>query len=152
MNPMKRLVHSAGFVIVDFGDPVPRVLCLMDDFHNWDFPKGHVEPGETHLKAAARETREESGLTWEDYIPSDHFASTAPYSVSEGKKIATYFFARRASDKKPWLPVNPHLGKPEHIKLAWFPLTKLSQVMPKRLQGVVAALESWAASVREEQV
>ena len=42
----------------------------------WSFPKGHVEPGETLLQAALRETREETGIEaalLEDYplpVPS----------------------------------------------------------------------------------
>lgn len=32
------------------------------DKHNWDLPKGHVEPNEDHAMTAIREVREETGL------------------------------------------------------------------------------------------
>jgi len=38
-------------------------LLLLRAYKNWDFPKGMIEPGETELDAAKRETAEETGLT-----------------------------------------------------------------------------------------
>lgn len=40
-----------------------KVLLLLRDNGNWDLPKGHVEPGESVIDGARRETREETGIT-----------------------------------------------------------------------------------------
>lgn len=56
-NP-KRL--SCGVVILNPGLEV--LLCHVTGQNHWDLPKGGIDPGETPLEAALRETREESGL------------------------------------------------------------------------------------------
>ena len=53
---------SAGGVVyrLDGGDPL--FLLIRDSYHNWGFPKGHLESGENAQDAALREVREETGL------------------------------------------------------------------------------------------
>ena len=68
---LDRTTDSAG-AIVFRGDTVLMIRAGS----RWSFPKGHVEPGETLLQAALRETREETGIEaalLEDYplpVPS----------------------------------------------------------------------------------
>ena len=68
---LDRTTDSAG-AIVFRGDTVLMIRVGS----RWSFPKGHVEPGETLLQAASRETREETGIEaalLEDYplpVPS----------------------------------------------------------------------------------
>ena len=56
-NP-KRL--SCGVVILNRDREL--LLCHVTGQNHWDLPKGGIDPGETPLEAAIRETREESGL------------------------------------------------------------------------------------------
>lgn len=137
------MVESAGVIVVDFSGAEPKALCLLSGFKSWDFPKGHVEPGETLFEAALRETEEECGLSHEDFRISQSSASTLPYKVPEGLKVATYFFSEKISEKVPFLPINPSIGKPEHIAWRWFPVRTLYEKMPRRLQPVVEKLEVW---------
>lgn len=52
---------AAGAVLVDPG--TGQVLLLHHQGEDrWCFPKGHVEPGESLLRAALREVREETGI------------------------------------------------------------------------------------------
>lgn len=64
--------RSAGvipFRVVSAGDPLYLVLhsaLVRNPKARWEFPKGGIDAGESDLQAAAREFREETGLTgWE---------------------------------------------------------------------------------------
>ena len=48
--------QSAGYAIID--NDAGTVLCVRA-YSKWDFPKGHLEAGETHKQAAVREVMEE---------------------------------------------------------------------------------------------
>jgi 8-oxo-dGTP pyrophosphatase MutT (NUDIX family) len=55
---------SAGGVVFRRGaDADARYLLILDSYHNWGFPKGHLEAGEPPADAARREVAEETGLT-----------------------------------------------------------------------------------------
>ena len=57
---MKRL--SCGIIVVNAAHEV--LLCHATGTSHWDIPKGGMDPGETPLETALRETREESGLVF----------------------------------------------------------------------------------------
>jgi 8-oxo-dGTP pyrophosphatase MutT (NUDIX family) len=54
---------SAGGVVVRLDHGRPLFLLIRDSYHNWGFPKGHVEESENPEHAALREVGEETGLT-----------------------------------------------------------------------------------------
>jgi NTP pyrophosphohydrolases including oxidative damage repair enzymes len=61
---MARRERSAGFVVFTEQEGSRRLYLLLHyPSGHWDFPKGHVEQGESDLRAALRELREETGLT-----------------------------------------------------------------------------------------
>ena len=53
---------SAGGVVYRRHDGGALFLLIRDSYHNWGFPKGHLESGERAEDAALREVREETGI------------------------------------------------------------------------------------------
>ncbi len=56
------LETSAGGVVYRMHDGEPLFLLIRDSYHNWGFPKGHLETDESPAAAAVREVEEETGL------------------------------------------------------------------------------------------
>jgi 8-oxo-dGTP pyrophosphatase MutT (NUDIX family) len=59
----EREVSAGGIVFRRDEAGVARFLLIRDSYHNWGFPKGHLEEAESPADAALRETAEETGLT-----------------------------------------------------------------------------------------
>ena len=105
--------RSAGVVLVKKGE----VLLLHYTAGHWDFPKGHLEAGETSEQAALRELKEETGL---DGVLLPGFKETIHYFFKrEGKTIykEVTFFIAEAKDGKVML-------SDEHIGFEWLPFEK----------------------------
>ena len=49
---------SCGAIVVDD----EKVLLVKHNAGHWDFPKGHVEEGETEIETAIREVKEETNI------------------------------------------------------------------------------------------
>ena len=61
-RPVDLEVSAGGIVFRREPDGIAYFLLIKDSYHNWGFPKGHLEDGETPAQAALRETQEETGL------------------------------------------------------------------------------------------
>ena len=57
----------------------------------WSFPKGHVEPGETLLQAALRETREETGI---EAALLENCPLPVPSAREDDRRIVWFYPAR----------------------------------------------------------
>jgi len=99
--------HSAGIVVLKRFEDGLKVLCLEEE-NTYDLTKGGIDPGETSLEAAIRETFEESSIdrlifSWgEDAILC---GQTMMY-VAE-------------TDQDPKVTPNPHTGELEHLGASW---------------------------------
>ena len=71
-------------------------------------------------------------------------APSITYGRGSKAKTATYFLADRMSNKEPYLPVSPELGRPENDEYRWVPISRLSNLMPPRLSPVVTYIHDWA--------
>ena len=148
------MIQSAGVAVVDLNLENPTeeatVLCVRA-YSNWDFPKGQLDPGESHVGAAIRETEEETTLRHgSDYILTGKPAGATTYGTGAKKKTATYYIGMRMSSTDPFLPVSEELGKPENDEYRWVPLNELHSLMPGRLQGICDAIVSWVGEKVEE--
>src|SRR5205085_12501327 len=83
-SPAKvRREFSAGFVLYRSAADGPRFL-LLDYGKHWDYPKGHLEEGETAWQAAVRELREETGIRQVDRV--GRFQRDMHYVFHSGKQ------------------------------------------------------------------
>ena len=84
---------------------------------HWDFPKGHVDKGETEIETAIRELEEETGI--KNIILLDNFRKTINYKIQKrDRKISkevVFFIATTAETE-----INlSH----EHVDYGWFDFT-----------------------------
>jgi len=138
------MIQSSGVTVIDWSSQEPTVLAVRA-YANWDFPKGQVDEGESLLETAIRELWEETTLASpaDVSIVQGVMAPAITYGKGKSAKTATYFVADRTSDKDPFLPVSPELGKPENDEWRWISVSQLSTIMPRRLSPVVDFLVDW---------
>ena len=105
---------SCGAVIVREAENGWLTLMLRA-YHNWDFPKGICEDGESPLDAAIREIGEETGITELEFDWGGRFTDTGPYSRG---KTARYYLAR-TDQAEVEMGIAPELGRPEHQEYRW---------------------------------
>jgi 8-oxo-dGTP pyrophosphatase MutT (NUDIX family) len=94
---MPSIIYQSGAIVVRLDEEEPRILLVSAkrNPHNWIFPKGHIEPGETTEVAALRETREEAGVIGKLIGP----AGVLEYGFLGAKARVEYFlllFSREA--------------------------------------------------------
>lgn len=138
---------SAGVIVVRATADGPRFL-LLRSYRYWDFPKGQVEPGETPLAAARRETREETGVDQLDFAWGEDYFETEPYAHG---KVARYYLAR-TDQPHVTLGVSPTLGMPEHHEYRWVSGHRAGALLNPRLRRALAwALQRIAGTADKPQ-
>lgn len=140
MNDQRRLGKrlSCGAVVVRETEQGLRFL-LLRAFDHWDFPKGILEDGESPLEAARREIEEETTLCDLEFAWGEVYMETGPYS--RGKTARYYLVRTRCEDIE--LPVNPLLGRAEHVEFRWVDFDEAVKLTSPRVRPVIA----WAANV-----
>lgn len=90
---------SCGCIVINNKN---EVLLIHHNKGHWDFPKGHVEEGETEIQTAIREVKEETNI---DVEINDNYRYTTEYSPGENIiKEVVYFLAKNINNnKKPQL-------------------------------------------------
>ena len=128
-----RLESSAGFVVFKLEDHTPLYLILHYEEGHWDFPKGHIEPGESELEAALRELKEETSLSVDVIEGFEHrfsYVFKAKYAAGATTKKEVVFFLGKA------LSGDVKLSE-EHLAYEWLPfeeaLKKLTYENAKEL-------------------
>jgi 8-oxo-dGTP pyrophosphatase MutT (NUDIX family) len=95
-------------------------------------PKGHVDPGETPVEAAAREVREEAGV---DVDLTAELGSVRYWYMRNGRRIAKqvdfFLFAYRAGD------LADHDDEVEEAR--WMPLAEAAQALSYEGERAMAA-------------
>jgi len=90
---------SAGAIIYRMENGVPQYLLLHYGSGHWEFPKGHIEKGETEEETLMRETFEETGINDLKIIPG--FKKYIKYFFRQYKENISE--ADRRAEKTPWI-------------------------------------------------
>lgn len=106
---------SAGAIIVYKNKDKIRFLLLKHDLGHWDFPKGHIERGETLFDTARREIEEETGLSGITFLPAFKERVRYFYKWQEENrfKVVTFFLAESKTKRV-------KISK-EHLGYTWLP-------------------------------
>ena len=84
--------YSSGAILFTNEDGKRKYVLVMEANGSYSFPKGHLEKNETHLEAAIREIKEETGV---DAIIIPGLKRTIKYKVPNGNfKEVVYFVAK----------------------------------------------------------
>ncbi|HTV47098.1 MAG TPA: NUDIX domain-containing protein [Phycisphaerae bacterium] len=95
-KPGVRFEESAGFVLFRLIEG-QRLYLLLNYGKHWDYPKGHVEKGETSWQTALRELFEETGISQVGRVGRfEHKIQYEFFSSRKGKvhKTVTYFLGQ----------------------------------------------------------
>ncbi len=98
---MSEKILSSGFIVFRRAPTGPLFLLIRNAAHgHWDFPKGHLNPGENELAAALRELREETSIASIKPIPD--FREQISYHVQKSgetyPKEVTYFLGEAETE------------------------------------------------------
>ena len=100
MDPVTKLENAHSEEVAGAGgvvfDRQGNVLVLGHRNGTWVFPKGHIDPGETGLKAALREVEEEAGVVAAALDLPTH---TTRYTNAQGqdRRITWYLMTTTAT-------------------------------------------------------
>lgn len=109
---------SCGAIVVDDG----KVLLVKHNAGHWDFPKGHVEEGETEIETAIREVKEETNIDIKiekenkyisEYSPKENVMKTVIYFIGEKVGGEDKPQIEEVSDVE-WLDVNKAVERITH--------------------------------------
>lgn len=106
---------------------------------------GHVDPGESELQTALRETQEEAGLSEQMFNVFSEFKHTLNYQVKGKPKRVVYWLAEL---KDPNCPI---VLSHEHQKFVWEPLERALEVsgysdmqkLLKEADNVIKSRKTW---------
>ncbi len=83
------LTHAGVVVMRRDGSDVTYLVISSSDGNHWVLPKGHIDPGESPEETAARELKEETGVSGTVLLP----LTTQEFEVGDEAIRIQYFLA-----------------------------------------------------------
>jgi diadenosine hexaphosphate hydrolase (ATP-forming) len=141
----KKKVLQGGGIIV-YGE---FVILRRNKAGKWIFPKGHVDPGETTLQTALRESEEETGLL----VEAVEAAGSIKYKDEQEKVTVEYFILRALGPGPRWdkhRNVDAFLTPPEQVAahLSFGNLRRVWAEVEDRVKALAASVETSEPSAR----
>lgn len=135
-NP-KRL--SCGVVILNRDREL--LLCHVTGQNHWDLPKGGIDPGETPLDAALRETREESGLRLQPDALFDlgRFAYTSKKNLHLFATLMPRFDLKELRCESRYLDRYSGRQLPEMDGFGWFAFERVAALCTPKMATVLGS-------------
>jgi bis(5'-nucleosidyl)-tetraphosphatase len=139
-------VKSCGFILFkgDRTDPQKSFL-LMKHRDRYDLPKGHIEPGESDLECALRETTEETGILASDVKiePDFQYRSVyhpkyARYNNEVIEKTLIIFLG--------WVDTPTVLPSSEHLGYEWIDWQPPHQIQAQTIDPLLAEVSAYFRS------
>ena len=121
---------SAGIVVIRRFDDSFKVLCLKKK-KKFDITKGLIEPGESPINAAIRETAEEAGITDLNFE-----WGSAPIAYGKGYAYIA------STEQDPIILPNPETGILEHTGYQWLTFEEALESLPEYLLPAIHYAES----------
>jgi len=103
---------------------------------HWDFPKGHIEDGETHQQTACRELAEETGIKNVEVLPNFKYEYDYEFGTPKSRKTkkVTFMIARTEN-------IRTRLSH-EHIGARWVPYKRaMSMLTFENARKMLSAVE-----------
>lgn len=118
-------------------------FLLMRHADRWDLPKGHLDPGETEMECALRETREETGLAAEMLSVDEAFRFELRYPVRSrdtpsrmAEKTLVIFHAVLLGEF-----CDAPIQLTEHIGFEWFGWRPPHSIQPQTIDALLRYAE-----------
>ncbi|MDD3861982.1 MAG: bis(5'-nucleosyl)-tetraphosphatase [Candidatus Gracilibacteria bacterium] len=114
--------HSCGIVVFRNESGIRKYLLLHYPSGHWDFPKGHVEEGESRHQTALRELEEETGIKDLKFVENFEHAISYVYNKNgkQSHKQVIFFLGETNSTEVKisfehksflWLPYEESMKK-----------------------------------------
>ena len=133
---------SCGVVLVNYG----AILLLQYPQGHWDLPKGHVEESDDNrLSTAARELKEETGITDGQFIEDFEYRTSYNFR-HKGKRIDKQVFWYIAETET--MAVKISHEHQEHLWLDWE--GAMRQLTHEESKGVLAAAHAHMKSIGKD--
>ncbi|MEX2054086.1 MAG: NUDIX domain-containing protein [Candidatus Colwellbacteria bacterium] len=136
---------TAGLIVYRPTKEGPKFLIMYHRGSYWNFPKGHIEHGETGLEAAVRETTEETGLLAKDlkikrnFKVLERFQFRAPKGKVE-KMVILYLAEAATSEIK---------ISEEHDGYGWFLYRDSKRILANYKESLEALRRAYNAISRK---
>ena len=128
---------SAGGVVIRENAGSWEVAVIRPHGRNlWALPKGHVDPGETPEQTAAREVREETGLTATLVASLGEIRYVYQFRGQRIFKRVHFFLFRYQAGELGVLPPGPRV---EVDEVRWVPLAQLVPMLGYKGEKSIAA-------------